>query len=65
MPPERLQSRVLCLVRELNLLVCGASLEDLKHIIADLAATQGFATARLREERRARAPLAGEPPPAP
>jgi hypothetical protein len=65
MPPERLQNRVLKLVRELNLLVCGASLEDLKHIIADLAATQGFATARLREERLARTTAQGEPPPTP
>ena len=53
MPPLRLAQRVSDLLRELNLLVCGADEDELQHILAAMACTQALATARLREERRA------------
>ena len=43
------------LLREMNLLVCGADEDELQHILAAMAATQALTTARLREERRHRA----------
>jgi hypothetical protein len=52
-PPLRLAQRVSDLLRELNLLVCGADEEELQHILAAMACSQALATARLREERRA------------
>ena len=52
-PPHRLAQRVSDLLRELNLLVCGADEDELQHILAAMASTQALATARLREERRA------------
>ncbi len=46
-----LAQRVSDLLRELNLLVCGADEEELQHILLGMAASQALATARLREER--------------
>jgi hypothetical protein len=40
------------LLRELNLLTCGADEEELQHILVAMAASQALATARLREERQ-------------
>ena len=54
MPPLRLAQRASELLRELNLLVCGADEEELQHILAAMASTQALAIARLREERRKR-----------
>lgn len=51
MPPLRLAQRASDLLRELNLLLCGATEDELQHILAAMAATQALATARLREER--------------
>jgi hypothetical protein len=50
-PSPLLAQRVSDLLRELNLLVCGADHEELQHILAAVAATEALATARLREER--------------
>jgi hypothetical protein len=50
-PPLRLAQRASDLLRELNLLLCGATEDELQHILAAMAATQALATARLREER--------------
>lgn len=47
-----LAQRVSDLLRELNLLVCGADEEELQHILVAMASSQALATARLREERR-------------
>jgi hypothetical protein len=46
-----LAQRASDLLRELNLLVCGADEDELQHILATVAATQALAIARLREER--------------
>jgi hypothetical protein len=51
-PSPVLAQRASDLLRELNLLVCGADEEELQHIVAAMAASQALATARLREERR-------------
>lgn len=50
-PSPVLAQRASDLLRELNLLVCGADHDELEHILAAVAATQALATARLREER--------------
>ena len=52
--PSLLSQRAADLLRELNLLICGADESELQHILAALTASQALATARLREERRAR-----------
>jgi hypothetical protein len=57
--PSVLDQRASDLLRELNLLLCGADEAELQHIIAALTATQALAVARLREERRARRLPAG------
>jgi hypothetical protein len=46
------------LLRELNLLVCGAEEEELQYILVAVAGTQALATARVREERACSAPPA-------
>lgn len=46
-----LAQRASDLLRELNLLVCGADEQELQHILMAMAASQALATARLREER--------------
>jgi hypothetical protein len=51
-PPLRLAQRASDLLRELNLLLCGADAAELEHIISALTATQALAIARLDEERR-------------
>ena len=60
MRPSTLAQRASDLLRELNLLMCGADQAELQHILAALTATEALATARLREERRARGLAAGE-----
>ena len=50
-PSPVLAQRASDLLRELNLLVCGADHDELQHILAAVVATQALATARLREER--------------
>lgn len=61
-PGPLLVQRASDLLREMNLLVCGADEDELQHILAAMAATQALTTARLREERRHRAtrPRGGE-----
>ncbi|HEY7510042.1 MAG TPA: hypothetical protein VIG50_07290 [Vicinamibacteria bacterium] len=59
MRPSVLDQRASDLLRELNLLLCGADEAELQHILAALTATQALAIARLREERRARSLPAG------
>ena len=54
MRPSVLSQRASDLLRELNLLICGGDEAELQHILAALTASQALATARLREERRAR-----------
>lgn len=54
MRPSSLAQRASDLLRELNLLICGADQPELQHILAALTATEALAVARLREERRAR-----------
>jgi hypothetical protein len=54
-PDPLLVQRASDLLREMNLLVCGADEDELQHILAAMAATQALTTARLREERRHRA----------
>jgi hypothetical protein len=54
-----LAQRASDLLRELNLLVCGADHAELEHILAAIAATQALATARLREERSGEARATG------
>ena len=60
MRPSSLAQRASDLLRELNLLVCGADETELKHILAALTASEALATARLREERRAHGASPGE-----
>jgi hypothetical protein len=60
MRPSTLAQRASDLLRELNLLICGADQAELQHILAALTATEALAAARLREERRARGLAAGE-----
>jgi hypothetical protein len=57
-PSPVLAQRASDLLRELNLLVCGADQDELQHILAAVAATQALATARLREERGSHAAAA-------
>ena len=59
MRPSALTQRATELLRELNLLICGADQTELQHILAALTATEALAAARLREERRARGVLNG------
>jgi hypothetical protein len=54
-PSPALAQRASDLLRELNLLVCGADQDELQHILAAVAATQALTTARLREERSSHA----------
>lgn len=54
-----LAQRASDLLRELNLLVCGADEEELQHILVAMASSQALATARLREERRQGASAVG------
>ena len=60
MRPSTLAQRASDLLRELNLLICGADQAELQHILASLTASEALVTARLREERRARGLAPGE-----
>lgn len=61
MRPSVLSQRATELLRELNLLICGGDEAELQHILATLTASEALATARLREERRARAAQTDRP----
>ena len=50
--PERFRQATSALLRQLNLLIVGADVEELQDIVATLVTTQAYATARLIEERR-------------